>query len=87
MFCTKNGYILSKDARAVARQVVQQMWDTRDKNFANGRAVRSIFEAMCTRQAERMHTIDISQLSNNDIMTFVASDVPYEAPKIADYNE
>lgn len=87
VFCNKNGYILSKDARTLARQVVQQMWDTRDKNFANGRAVRSLFENMCTRQAERMHSIDISQLSNDDIMTFVASDIPYEEPKQADYHE
>ena len=87
VFVEKKNYKLNEAAAVIAKQALTQMYDVRDKNFANGRAVREMFEKMCSRQAERIHAMDLSQLTNEELLTFHSEDIPYERPKTIDYKE
>jgi SpoVK/Ycf46/Vps4 family AAA+-type ATPase len=67
--------------------MIRELYDSRDKDFANGRTMRQLFDKICAKQAERMQHGDISTLSNEELMTITQEDIPYEAPKAVDYTE
>ncbi len=84
VFAHDKKYVFSQDAEAITRKMIGELYDTRDKSFANGRTVRSLFDQICKNQAQRLQQQDMSQMSNEQLMTIEESDVPYEAPKEVD---
>jgi len=52
--CGANGYTLSDEADACAREYLQELYDSRDENFGNARDVRNFFERAAARQADRL---------------------------------
>lgn len=86
-FVKAKKYIIQHEAESLVQKCIKSMYDSRDNTFANGRTMRQLFETMCRRQAERLQKGDISQLTNEQLMTFIQEDIPYEAPKEADYTE
>lgn len=64
-----------------ARAAINTMYETRERTFANGRAVRGLFEQMCARQAERVHKLKPSEMTDEALLTFIASDIPYDEPE------
>ena len=87
VFASGKKYKFKEDAEALVRRQIKEMYDLRDKDFANGRSMRSLFDEMCKRQARRLQTGDTSQMSNDELMTFNVEDIPYEAPQAVDYTE
>jgi len=87
VFAREKKYIMSPQAEARARECIRQMYDSRDKDFANGRAMRSLFDNICKKQAQRLQHGDLSQLSDTQLMTIEDEDIPFEAPKAVDYTE
>ena len=87
IFAQEKKYIFSEQAEAKAKRCIQQLYDSRDKDFANGRAMRSLFDKICKNQAQRLQYGDISTMSNTELMTIEEEDVPFEAPQAADYTE
>ncbi len=71
---------------AKARETIEVMYETRDRTFANGRAIRELFETMCRKQAERVHKLPISDLTDEILLTLTADDVPFEKPHAIDYD-
>ena len=67
--------------------MITGMYNSRDKDFANGRTMRQLFDKICSRQAERLQRVDITRLTNEQLMTIIPADIPYEAPKAVDYTE
>ena len=61
--------------------MVTEMYNSRDKDFANGRTMRTLFDQICKKQAQRLQGVDISSMSNEELMTIKQEDIPYEAPK------
>jgi SpoVK/Ycf46/Vps4 family AAA+-type ATPase len=57
------------------------MYNSRDKDFANGRTMRTLFDQICKKQAQRLQNVDISSMTNEELMTINKEDVPYEAPQ------
>ena len=43
--------------------------------------MRTLFDQICKKQAQRLQGVDISSMSNEELMTIKQEDVPYEAPK------
>ena len=66
---------------------ITEIYNAREKDFANGRTMRQLFDKIVAKQAERLQTVDISTLSNEQLMTITVDDIPYEAPKAVDYTE
>ncbi len=56
--CRKNGYQLSSQAEAWAREDLRELYERRDENFGNARDVRNLFEKAVSRQADRVARLD-----------------------------
>ena len=87
VFAKAKKYIFSPQAEALTKKMIQEKYDSRGKDFANGRTMRSLFDQICKKQAQRLQGTDISSMSNEQLMTIEDQDVPYEAPKAVDYKE
>ena len=87
VFAKAKKYIFSPQAEALTKKMIQEKYDSRGKDFANGRTMRSLFDQICKKQAQRLQGADISSMSNEQLMTIEDQDVPYEAPKTVDYKE
>ena len=87
VFAKEKKYLFSEQAEAKAKLCIKQMYDSRDKDFANGRTMRSLFDQICKKQAQRLQYGDISSMSNEQLMTIEDEDIPYEAPQSVDYKE
>ena len=87
VFAKSKKYIFAPEAEELTRKMITELYDSRDKDFANGRTMRQLFDKICAKQAERMQHGDISALSDEELMTITTEDIPYEAPKAVDYTE
>ncbi len=87
VFSKEKKYIFSPEAEALTRKMITEMYDSRDKDFANGRTMRSLFDQICKKQAKRLQQDDLSKMSNEELMTIIESDIPYDAPKTVDLND
>ena len=87
VFASEKKYIFSEQAAAKTKQCISQMYDSRDKDFANGRTMRTLFDQICKKQAQRLQYGDISSMSNEQLMTIEDEDIPFEAPQAVDYTE
>lgn len=84
-FAKGKNYVLSTPAEELVKKMIKEMYDTRDKDFANGRTMRTLFDQICKNQAQRLEKVDLSTASNEILMTIEESDIPYEAPQMVDY--
>jgi len=87
VFARGKQYVFSEEAEQLARKMIGEMYDQRDKDFANGRTMRTLFDEICKRQARRLQEGNVSEMSNEQLMTIEVEDIPYEAPKEVDYKE
>ena len=70
--CKRNGYTLSPESEEKAKAMFREMYEQRDENFGNGRAVRNLFEDMVMRQSNRVAVMDAP--TKEDLMTFLPED-------------
>ena len=86
-FAKEKKYIIASEAEAVLCKMIKEMYDTRDKNFANGRTIRTLFDQICKKQAERLESHGPQSLTDEQFMTILPEDVPYEAPQTVNYQD
>ena len=87
VFARQKKYRFAPDAQELTLKMITEIYNAREKDFANGRTMRQLFDKIVAKQAERLQTVDISTLSNEQLMTITVDDIPYEAPKAVDYTE
>ncbi len=87
VFAREKKYRFADDAKELALKMITELYNAREKDFANGRTMRQLFDKICAKQAERLQKVDISMLSNEELMTIAIEDIPYEAPKAVDYTD
>lgn len=87
VFAKDKKYIFSKEGEELARKMITELYNSRDKDFANGRTMRSLFDQICKKQAQRLQGESIAQMSNEELMTIKAEDIPYQAPKSVDISD
>ena len=87
VFAKDKKYIFSKEGEELARKMITEMYNSRDKDFANGRTMRSLFDQICKKQAQRLQAANIANMTNEELMTIMAEDIPYEAPKSVDISD
>lgn len=80
-FVSKAKFTMDEGCRQKAATVIESMYEMRDRTFANGRAIRNLFETMCRMQADRVHKLPISQLTDEILLGLTAEDVPFEESK------
>lgn len=86
-FAEEKNYIVSEQAGVLIRKMIKDMYDSRDKDFANGRTMRHLFDNICKRQAGRLEKENLQTLSDEELITIKEEDVPYEPPKAVDYKD
>jgi len=87
VFAREKKYRFAPDAQELTLKMITEIYNAREKDFANGRTMRQLFDKIVAKQAERLQTVNISTLSNEQLMTITVDDIPYEAPKAVDYTE
>ena len=87
LFAKDKKYVFAPDAQELTLKMITELYNSRDKDFANGRTMRQLFDKICSKQAERLQKGDISTMSNEELMTITVDDIPYEAPKAVDYTD
>ena len=87
VFAKEKKYVFTQEAEELTLKMISELYNSRGKDFANGRTMRQIFEKIVAKQAERLQKVDISTLTNEQMMTIDTADIPYEAPKAVDYTE
>ena len=70
----KGGYVLTEEARTAAEAYFQSLYDNRDENFGNGRAVRNVFEDAVVRQADRLAALE-EKPDKDALMTLTKEDI------------
>ena len=73
--CAKNGYVLTGEAEAKAKQYFSDLYANRDGNFGNARDVRNVFEDMVVRQADRLSALETPP-DKDALMAITAEDFP-----------
>ena len=69
----KNDYVLTPDAETKLKGYLNNLYENRDRNFANGRDVRNLFEEIIERQASRL--AKVSNPSREDLATLTMEDM------------
>lgn len=72
-FAKENEYRLAKEAETRVREVMSDLYATKDEHFGNGRAVRNIFEDSIAAHAGRVDAI--KSPSKKTLETLKASDI------------
>ena len=71
--CKSNQYVLSKKAQSDAKKIFNEMYETRDDNFGNGRDVRNFFEDTVIRQSNRLAQME--NPTKKDLITITPKDL------------
>lgn len=87
VFALEKKYHFASDAKELALKMITEIYNAREKDFANGRTIRQLFDKIVAKQAERLQNVDISTLSNEQLMTITVDDIPYEAPQVVNYTD
>ncbi len=81
MFLTKKKYNLHPSTIEFAQKAIKEVYETRDKNFGNGRDMRKLFETTVSKFSQRLNTIPFAEQTEEVLTTIMPEDLPYEAPK------
>ena len=87
VFAKEKKYVFTPEAEELTLKMITELYNSRGKDFANGRTMRQLFDKIVAKQAERLQKVDIATLTNEQMMTIDVADIPYEAPKAVDYTE
>jgi SpoVK/Ycf46/Vps4 family AAA+-type ATPase len=73
-FCYDHGYTMDIAARIALQKIFETAYAKRDKNFGNGRFVRTIFERSIEKQANRIAS-SMKDMDDSEISLLVAEDL------------
>jgi sulfur relay (sulfurtransferase) DsrC/TusE family protein len=59
VFGKEKKYQFTPEAQELTLKMITELYNSRDKDFANGRTMRQLFEKICAKQAERLRGVDI----------------------------
>ncbi len=82
----KDNFILTSEAEDLLRKKVQEMVTMKDKNFGNAGAMMKLYNQTLERQADRLGE-SVDDLTEDQMFTIEASDIPYEAPRKVDIRQ
>ena len=78
--CAKNEYALDEEAQPALKKYFDALYEHRDKNFANGRDVRNLFESGIQKQATRL--AKCNNPSNKELRCLKLEDLPEQVSAV-----
>ncbi|MUG93227.1 AAA family ATPase [Scytonema sp. UIC 10036] len=73
-FCYDHGYTMDISARIALQKIFETAYAKRDKNFGNGRFVRTVFERSIEKQANRIANC-MKEMDDSKISLMIAEDL------------
>jgi len=70
--CKNNDYVLANDVRTRIRTYLEESVSNKDKNFANGRLVRNLYDDLVMNHARRV--VNIANPTKEDLLTIKTDD-------------
>lgn len=78
LFAKKKQYLIDENAVLLLKTTIQNIYDNRDNNFANGRTIRNLFDETTRRQSKRVMELSTSEQTKEALMEIKAEDIPSE---------
>ena len=78
MYVKKEGLSLTKEAKDIACQFIQQIWNNRSSDFANGRTIRKFFDSVVRKKNSRVITLEESERTRSVLTTITSEDFLFE---------
>lgn len=85
-FAKKDNFVLTPAAEELLQKKVQEMVTMKDKNFGNAGAMVKLYAETIERQGDRLGE-SIDELTEEQMFTIEAADIPYESPKRVDIRQ
>jgi SpoVK/Ycf46/Vps4 family AAA+-type ATPase len=86
-FLVNSKYIFNDDVLHNSYLALKDIYSKKDKNFANGREVRNLFEKSYQKMNGRLSKISADQKNSETIRTFLTEDIAYTIPKESSVDE
>ncbi len=80
-FAKKKKYTLSPEADEKIKLVIEDIYSRRDKNFANAREMRKLFNTITSKMSDRISNIPQNELTDEMFTTILPEDIPFEGAK------
>ncbi len=77
----KKKYIIADEALESIKKNIDKLVDNKDKNFANAREARKLFDLMISKQSERVSKLSVEERTDAVLCTIQLIDVPSEGTK------
>lgn len=78
LYAKKEGLILTKNAQTIAEQFIQQIWQNKTKDFANGRTIRKFFDSVVRKKNSRVIALDENKRTKEVLTTITSEDFLFE---------
>ena len=70
-----DGYLLEESARPLLHQYFDWLYRTRSREFGNGRDVRNFFDGVLLHNAQRLQSVDLERVTDQELQTLSRADV------------
>ncbi|MDP2302910.1 MAG: AAA family ATPase [Ignavibacteria bacterium] len=81
-FLSKRKFILHPDTDDILAKAIKAIYDGRDKNFANAREMRKLFEDTINRFSDRIGKLKPEEITDNNVfVTILPQDIPFDKKK------
>ena len=78
LYAKKEGLTLTKNAQTIAEQFIQQIWQNKTKDFANGRTIRKFFDSVVRKKNSRVIALDENKRTKEVLTTITSEDFLFE---------
>ena len=78
LYVKKEGLSLTKEAKDIACQFIQQIWNDRSSDFANGRTIRKFFDSVVRKKNSRVISLEESERTRSVLTTITSEDFLFE---------
>jgi len=87
LFAKKKSYIIPAETEVLLVKAINEIYDSRTKNFGNAREMRRLFEETSSAMSSRISKMDAVEISDNDYITILPDDIPIEESKQLNVSE
>ena len=78
LYAQKEKLELTKEAKSTARQLINHIWKNRGLNFANGRTIRQLFDAVVRKKNSRAIALPESERTMKALTTITSEDFLFD---------
>ena len=77
LFATKEGLSLTENAENICRVIINQIWENRRRDFANGRTIRKLFDTVVRKKNSRVISLPESERTKEVLTTIEENDFDF----------